>query len=548
MNQLPDNLGTELAQVLSQANAIPERPTIRLASSDISYGKYLRLKEQPYLSATDLERDIFWSLFKFDPTLYPENKVGVGRAVNHFLVDWLLQTPAWIMAKGRTTASAFRACIVAQDMADYLLKQELVQAAMQEQEQESTSEQAEDEGGGELQIQYTLTDEESDEDGDPQEGEVPGELDGDEDGEPQDGEGDQGKDGQGKQEQQEQSQPLSPELQEALGQVKEKLEGMAGRMMAAAMGEQAKDDLDEAEEEMRGWGIEPGKGEWQDIRKVMAVMETLRNTKLGEIARLMGRAKGVALDTIKPTTQVPTSISDAGYVKEFEHMFSSEQVRLLPIMPSAMRAEAMAQWCDNGLMGLKRASVGRNSGTLCFYVDGSGSMSGDAEILAKALALGLSEAAMLNEQEWSIKTFGNSSELTQPIDQRSTIAQRLEWATFLFGGGTNFDKSLRDAIRSVEGLEKPESADIVFITDGECNLDEETVRRLGNLKEIYGARLFVLLVNTSSQAGIKKAADWFALVRSGQDIQDAAEKLSKAIWENDPRKLKGMKKQEGRKA
>ena len=65
-----------------------------------------------------------------------------------------------------------------------------------------------------------------------------------------------------------------------------------------------------------------------------------------------------------------------------------------------------------------------------------------------------------------------------------TLEDKLPAAETFLGGGTNFERPVREAIRlmDTEGFEK---ADVVFITDGECELPDACQQELQSAQATY---------------------------------------------------------------
>ena len=65
-----------------------------------------------------------------------------------------------------------------------------------------------------------------------------------------------------------------------------------------------------------------------------------------------------------------------------------------------------------------------------------------------------------------------------------SLEDKLAAAETFLGGGTNFERPIREAIRlmDAEGFEK---ADVVFITDGECELPDACRQELQSAQVAY---------------------------------------------------------------
>lgn len=136
-------------------------------------------------------------------------------------------------------------------------------------------------------------------------------------------------------------------------------------------------------------------------------------------------------------------------------------------------------WCPTTPNGTWLA---RRRGTVYFTgncEDGSGSMSGDREMWAKAVMLCLLDLAKTQKRTMHVIHFGSPGQFehigfTKPEDFNS---ERIVMAAELFfNGGTDFHTPMKEALEILEA-EFAETggvrADVVFITDDECGVDPE---------------------------------------------------------------------------
>ena len=106
-------------------------------------------------------------------------------------------------------------------------------------------------------------------------------------------------------------------------------------------------------------------------------------------------------------------------------------------------------------------------------LDESGSTEGEAAAWGKAVAMTLLEIAAESHRSFALIHFAGSSSCQVDIFRPGeyTLEDKLSAAETFLGGGTNFERPIREAIRLMES-EGFEKADVVFITDGECALSD----------------------------------------------------------------------------
>ena len=145
--------------------------------------------------------------------------------------------------------------------------------------------------------------------------------------------------------------------------------------------------------------------------------------------------------------------------------------------------------------------VKETQGPILIAVDGSGSMAGLKEIWAKALAIATILQAKKEKRKSQGIIFGASEKEIFEID-----VDRLEdLATASFHMGTNFGPPLGWA---QDKFKEQPRADLLFITDGICNLEERSKR--GNLfrrRVGSGARCFSVLIGSDATDTVKQFSD-----------------------------------------
>lgn len=125
-------------------------------------------------------------------------------------------------------------------------------------------------------------------------------------------------------------------------------------------------------------------------------------------------------------------------------------------------------------------------GDIICCLDESSSTEGEAAAWGKAVVMTLLEIAAESRRSFALIHFAGSSSCQVDIFRPGEYAleDKLYAAETFFGGGTNFERPIREAIRlmDTEGFEK---ADVVFITDGECELSDGCQQELQAAQAAY---------------------------------------------------------------
>jgi len=122
-------------------------------------------------------------------------------------------------------------------------------------------------------------------------------------------------------------------------------------------------------------------------------------------------------------------------------------------------------------------STRRGLSIIC-CLDESGSTRGDAAAWGKAVAMTLLDIAAENRRKFALIHFADSSSCKVDIflPGQYSVQDKINAAETFLGGGTNFKQPLDEAIQLMgTGFE---NADIVFLTDGLCELPEDYLAKL----------------------------------------------------------------------
>ena len=521
----------------------------------------------------DMHRDLFWAIYLANSNL--KEIAPEGRESVRGLLEWVLSDPnfkATMMSMCNLKVSSASAAYV---LVEQLLNMPEVSQSMSgfgkaedmEDQADNLDQQAQDqmsgEGGGEQ-----GEDDAENQSGNAQDGQDeqdpnsdPSEDDSDEQGgsgsdsenDYEDDEqamgGDYGGQDEGEAEPQmtpEQMQAMADKLREQAQNIREKAAQMldeltgnetkAGQFGRAGAVKTGADFGDNVASFLSSWGIDEGKGLMLSPEQILEIMKAFSSTGIAALTALIGRIYGVASETLRGRAPVQVVAEDAGYTKDILSMHPAERYRLTTGYPG--RQQAIEDWLKRGLGGITKTMQSVREGNFVCFVDGSGSMGheeqgGTREQIAKELALGLSKAAIENGQEILLSTFGSHGELTDLVDNRTSFEKRLEWATFMFDGGTDFDFALEKMMDLIDSYDEQERfrTDLVIITDGEAGVSELTKDRLLQLKDQYGVRLFCLMIGGGSHYSygddLIEVSD---KILKFDNVDHVAQTLSESLW------------------
>lgn len=134
----------------------------------------------------------------------------------------------------------------------------------------------------------------------------------------------------------------------------------------------------------------------------------------------------------------------------------------------------------------RREPIYKGMGDIICCLDESSSTEGEAAAWGKAVAMTLLEIAAESRRSFALIHFAGGSSCQVDIFRPGeyTLEDKLSAAETFLGGGTNFERPIREAIHLMES-EGFEKADVVFITDGECELPDACRQELQAAQTAY---------------------------------------------------------------
>lgn len=277
----------------------------------------------------------------------------------------------------------------------------------------------------------------------------------------------------------------------------------------------AKEAVGEVQDFLQSFGLEQSsefiRSSYQDKLKLL---EKLRNSpKLQKIARMSGKYRRMAI------------LSQREKIRRGNNEFvkidiGNDLARIIPLeylkfLDDDLNTVFMKNYVEGSLL---QAEFGirekKQQGPVVCCIDSSGSMSGEAEIWSKAVALGLLEICKIQKRSFVAIHF-DSSPKSQLMFQEFLIGHQndptklIELAEIFLGGGTAFEPPLelaRDKIMQQKAFEK---ADIIFITDGESAVRDSWLKDFLAWKKEKAVKIHSILITVSwaSDVTLKEFSD-----------------------------------------
>ena len=288
-------------------------------------------------------------------------------------------------------------------------------------------------------------------------------------------------------------------------------------------------ELEDATEEAATWGDTIGTGQRTPPGQKLELGRRLAgNEKLKKLARMVGRMKFNALALRKKVFE--RSSEELLEVEQGDALHRLLPHELLSLHHPVLRRDFYRRFLDQELIQYSLRGVEeKGKGPMIVCLDGSSSMSGDKEIWSKAVTLTLLEIARKQRRLFRSICFSSADTPLQTLDMNARdhyeIATKavMDLAEYFLGGGTDFQKPL-DAALDCLRQSRFKKGDIVFITDGECQVDPQWAENFRDEKERLGFSLFSVLIDMgpASLGTLKEFSDRITTIKqlTGEEAKD----------------------------
>ena len=228
--------------------------------------------------------------------------------------------------------------------------------------------------------------------------------------------------------------------------------------------------------------------------------QLINNKELRRIAELAGRMRRIAAEKQRTKTKHGVDeLSDIMVGDDLARLIPSELSKLAnPLMKMDFRKKYLEkQLLQYRLRGRER----QGKGPVVVCIDESGSMHGDRDIWAKAVALALLQIAQQQKRNFALIHFDShvtrTDEFSGPIDQ----VKLMDMIAYFTGGGTAFEEPMDKSIEIISKDKHYNNADIIMITDGDCDVGEDWVSKFNKNKEDHKVSVTTILINSEQNAG-----------------------------------------------
>lgn len=252
------------------------------------------------------------------------------------------------------------------------------------------------------------------------------------------------------------------------------------------------------------------------------------NEKLKKLAKMVGRMKFHALALRKKIFE--RSSEEILEVERGDFLNRLLPHELLTLHHPILRKDFYRRLLDQELLQYSLKGIEeKGKGPMVVCLDGSSSMAGEKEIWSKAVTLTLLEIARRQRRLFRSICFSSEDTPLQVLDMNPgehyqvEMKKVIDLAEFFPGGGTDFQKPLDAALECLK-QSRYKKGDIIFITDGECQVTPEWTEKFRDEKEKLGFSLFSILIDvgSSSLGTLKEFSDRITTIKqlTGDETKD----------------------------
>jgi uncharacterized protein with von Willebrand factor type A (vWA) domain len=465
--------------------------------------------------AADLVRDVFLAAYKADPRVRPERDMDPSRLVNRSAVETLLGSPEFTGLRRETVGDHYASAMAVLAMTETLRR--ILDQSREAQGRAETAARARHEAAeaaGSVQQAMNAAAEAAGPDGTVPEHAAAGVR--------------------AAAEVAQQADEGAAEAQKAAARaVSQAAAGMraALRSAASAAGEERREEA----VVMAVWGVGPGELQRMDFETRRRLAQRLRSGRMSRFTDLIGRFRRMAEgQRARRMEHVPGELVGIELGDDLTRLVPSE---LAALSVPGLRAGFWARWSERqALVYEQRGEVETGQGAIICCVDCSGSMGSavagtglSGEVWGKACALAMLDQARAAKRDFAGILFSSAGEIKVfrfPAAESVRIAEVLDFAEFFWGGGTDFQAPLSEAMNILEAEFNAGGrmrGDIALVTDGICGVSEDWMRGWNERKAALGFRLFGIQVGRWPGDVLEALADNVREVTDLADVDQAAD-------------------------
>lgn len=248
-----------------------------------------------------------------------------------------------------------------------------------------------------------------------------------------------------------------------------------------------------------------------------------RNDRIRNIIKMVGRFERAAASKVK--AKVRPAVGQYYGVEcggDLSRLLPSELVSLTSAK-SKLRLLGLSKLVERrSLQYALEGTEPKSKGPVLVLIDQSGSMRGDKDDWAKAVALAIMSIALKEKRSCRVLGFHHGITFDVGFDQGATVDSLLETISSACAGGTSFTHPVERAVHHISNTKEMHDADVVIITDGEADLDVSIQSQAQALTKKEGVSWYVVGIGSINMSALSQIATSTVLVNNLDNTQVAA--------------------------
>lgn len=244
----------------------------------------------------------------------------------------------------------------------------------------------------------------------------------------------------------------------------------------------------------------------------------VNNENLRKIAELAGRFKRIAINKQRSKTKYGTDeIADVTIGDDLARLIPAE---IMKITHPILKKDFFKKYLERNLIQYQlRGREKEGRGPIIVCIDESGTMRGQRDIWAKAVAMALLHVAQRQNRKFFMIHFDSNVTRTDEFYGKTDPLEIIDAISHFTSGGTEFEEPLNMAFQMIHrGKETGyKKADIVFITDGEATVSDKFLEVFNMGKKLVNFQVIGVVIDYHNDHTVRKFSDQLIHVKGGND-------------------------------
>lgn len=269
--------------------------------------------------------------------------------------------------------------------------------------------------------------------------------------------------------------------------------------------------------------------------EIINISKFFNSTEMKTFFDKVGKNKELIRKNYSKKKKDKSILSDKILLSDDIDNIIDEELMLFSLDIDAFESDFYDRFLHNRLLTYEKYKpTEKNKGPIILCYDGSGSMEGNKIKETKVYILSFIELARIQKRKLITIQFASSDEplIIKVINPKSlNINDIYDIMNDFIKGGTDFEKPLKKSIEFIK-TDNYKNADILFITDGVCNISDNFKFEFINLKNKMKFKLFSIIMHGNTYCDYRDLGDISDEIMEikERNLNDWNEKISEKIF------------------